>query len=146
MRIMKKHCTFADMKFDIAIDRNMVGNIFDACPYILDVMDEISEANSVEDENEKKELKIGDDVSSVLKKTKMVSFMKYMDRIEDAVAYALPFMLEKAGEDKSLSEKILDIANKYNLDRVYEGFWDFIMSAFISSESEEAKAIVFTME
>lgn len=144
MRIMKKHCTLADFEFDISIDRNMVGEIFDSCPYILDVMDEMSESyNKKEEQSEEME---EENALSIAKRVKMKSVMNFRDKVEEVVAFALPLMLQKAGESKELAKKILDIADKHNLDRVYDGFWEFIMEAFTSSESEEAKAIVFKME
>lgn len=144
MRIMKKHCTLADFEFDISIDRNMVGEIFDSCPYILDVMDEMSESyNKKEEQSEEME---EENALSIAKRVKMKSVMNFRDKVEEVVAFALPLMLQKAGESKELAKKILDIADKYNLERVYDGFWEFIMEAFTSSESEEAKAIVFKME
>ena len=144
MRIAKKRIELGDMTFCLGIDRNISAEVFEKYP------DAILKQSEVGD---KKAEILGDEkeysVYELAKEGKLTKILKIENDLKEliraCVSFALPSMLEKAGEDKNIAKTILDFVEEYNIDEFYDAVWSFIIVGFTGEGQEEQKRPMFKM-
>ena len=144
MRIAKKRIELGDMTFCLGIDRNISAEVFEKYP------DAILKQSEVGD---KKAEILGDEkeysVYELAKEGKLTKILKIENDLKElihaCVSFAIPAMLEKAGEDKNIAKTILDFVEEYNIDEFYDAVWSFIIVGFTGKGQEEQEKPMFKM-
>lgn len=139
MRTLKRHIEMGEKSFDVAIDRAIVADVFEAFPDQLELMVNMSDKN--DDES-------GTNIVELAKTKRLKSLLTFEDKVKDIVVFALPMLLEKAKESDPLStaEDILIYVEKNEIDEFYTGIWEFILSGFTTNERDKEKKVSFVMK
>lgn len=137
MKILKKHVEMGEKIFDIAIDRAIAAEVFEAFPEQLEATISLSSAD-----------KKSDGIVSLAKEGQLKNIIILQERTKDVTRFSLPMLLEKAGEEnsKSIAEEIMKYAEENEVSEFYDAVWNFIMMGFTSGERETRAKVSFVMK
>ena len=108
MKILKKHVELGEKTFDVAIDRAIVADIFEAYPEQLEVLLSVSKIEDSENS-----------IVSLAKSKYLKKIILLKETTKDVVGWSLHMLLEKAGME-SPKEKASDILNYVEENEVDE--------------------------
>ena len=138
MKVLEKTVTLGEMEFKIGTNRDIAIKTFEEFPLLAKKMSEV-DATEIEEQD--------DGVSEFVKfaeKKELSTLYELHDLIGDAVAFALPLMLEVAG-DKSDANEIIEYATENNAIKTFNvGIWDFLMQGL--PQVDQKPKIKFSMK
>ena len=139
MKTLTKVVTLGKLKFTLGVDRDIAIKGFEEYPDVLEFL--ISKKDLVNEKNEESMF------LKMLKSKELSNMYKVEDRIGELVAFVLPLMLKKGGENGDITARdILDYAEENGATTVVNSsFLELLMQAFFQGELEKPK-VKFSMK
>lgn len=137
MKILKKHVELGEKTFDVAIDRAIVADIFEAYPEQLEVLLSVSKIEDSENS-----------IVSLAKSKYLKKIILLKETTKDVVGWSLHMLLEKAGMEspKEKASDILNYVEENEVDEFYDAIWGFILEGFTLGERERKAKVSFVMK
>ena len=136
MKILEKTVELGDMKFRVATDRNIAVKAFEEYPELIEYLVRKQKEANQNDE---------DFFVKAIKNKELSNLFEMEEKFGDLISFALPLMLEKAG-DMTDAQAIIDYAVENGADSVFNSaMLEFLVQGFTQREVVKPK-INFSMK
>ena len=136
MKILEKEVTLGDMKFRVRTNREIAVKAFEQYP---DLIEYLFNKQGSKAKNETQYF------IEALKKKELGTLFSMNDKIADLIGFALPLMLDGAG-DKTSSKEIIEYAKANNASDMFNSkMLEFLVEGFTQRGQEKPK-IQFSMK